>query len=387
MKKSLVFLAMFGVGAAAQAQSSVTLYGAIDAGVTYTSNQQVAHPGGNMGGRSAVQATSGNTAASVFGLKGSEDLGGGNQVVFQLENGFNATTGRLGRNNTLFDRIATVGLASKHLGTLQVGRLYDSATDFVSPFSFSNTLGTQFASHPGDVDNLNQSFNLSNAIKYTSPDYYGLQFGGTYSLGGQPGSFSRNSAYSLGANYSLGGFSAGIGYLSVNNPMSAVYSVSKQGDSNDYTGAFDCTSGPGCALQNVRHMHMAALGAAYDFGAIKLGGVVSRTALNGNESTDQPYAGTDSRYDNYEVNAVYTANDQLKVGVAYTFTHAKMANKNGNINQVNLGGEYALSKRTALYSSLIYQAGQRGSFAQIANLPASSEDKQVAATVGVRHVF
>ncbi|WP_275920803.1 porin, partial [Burkholderia sola] len=76
-----------GFGLTAHAQSTVTLYGLIDEGVNFTSNA---------GGSKAYQMVSGDTVGSNWGLKGTEDLGGGLRALFQLENGFNASTGALG---------------------------------------------------------------------------------------------------------------------------------------------------------------------------------------------------------------------------------------------------------------------------------------------------
>ena len=76
----------------AHAQSSVTLYGLIDAGLMYTNNVK---KGGSQG--PLFQATSGNINGSQFGLRGSEDLGGGLKAIFMLENGFNIRTGSWAR--------------------------------------------------------------------------------------------------------------------------------------------------------------------------------------------------------------------------------------------------------------------------------------------------
>ena len=84
MKKTLMVAALSGVFAtAAHAQSSVTLYGLIDAGLTYTNNQ---------GGSHNSKTTSGAVNGSRWGLRGSEDLGGGLKAIFTLENGFNIAT-------------------------------------------------------------------------------------------------------------------------------------------------------------------------------------------------------------------------------------------------------------------------------------------------------
>src|ERR1700740_862395 len=68
------------------AQSSVTLYGVLDDGLNYTSNS---------GGHHAFAMVSGDTAETSFGLKGSEDLGGGLSAIFTLESGVNLNSGRL----------------------------------------------------------------------------------------------------------------------------------------------------------------------------------------------------------------------------------------------------------------------------------------------------
>lgn len=69
----------------AMAQSSVTLYGIIDNGVTYATNQ---------GGAHTWQAVSGVVAGSRWGFTGAEDLGGGMKAIFTLENGFDGFSGQ-----------------------------------------------------------------------------------------------------------------------------------------------------------------------------------------------------------------------------------------------------------------------------------------------------
>src|SRR6201994_2396795 len=80
MKKSLLALAVLtAVSGAASAQSSVTLYGKVDLGLTLDS--------GNAAGKS-IRLDSGVTGGSRIGFKGVEDLGGGMKAAFQLETGF-----------------------------------------------------------------------------------------------------------------------------------------------------------------------------------------------------------------------------------------------------------------------------------------------------------
>src|SRR5579864_1666890 len=90
MKKTIFVAGILGAFAAsAEAQSSVTLYGTLDAGLVYTNNQA---------GHSNWQQGSGSVSNTYFGLRGSEDLGGGLHAIFTLENGFNLNNGQDSEN-------------------------------------------------------------------------------------------------------------------------------------------------------------------------------------------------------------------------------------------------------------------------------------------------
>src|SRR4029078_6532063 len=88
-------LAMLGAAGAAQAQSSVTLYGVVDAGLGYVSNA-------NQNGDSRWGMINGNLSGDRWGWKGTEDLGGGLKAIFQLENGFDVGTGQLNQGGREF---------------------------------------------------------------------------------------------------------------------------------------------------------------------------------------------------------------------------------------------------------------------------------------------
>lgn len=209
MKKTLIVAALSGVFAtAAHAQSSVTLYGLIDAGITYTNNQ---------GGHSAWSQSTGSVNGSRWGLRGAEDLGGGLKAIFVLENGFGINNGTLKQNGREFGRQAFVGLSHEQYGALTLGRQYDSVVDYLGPLSLTGTQfgGTQFA-HPFDNDNLNNSFRINNAVKYTSVNWAGLKFGALYGFSNN-NQFANNRAYSAGVSYSYAGFNIGAGYLQLNN--------------------------------------------------------------------------------------------------------------------------------------------------------------------------
>ncbi|MBU4609605.1 porin [Achromobacter sp. GG226] len=117
-KKIPSLAALCLLSAAAQAQSSVTLYGVVDVAVGHTSESSgVDVPGGTRvlaSRQSATRMDSGVSAGSRFGLRGVEDLGGGLQAKFQLESGFNVNNGASTQGGLLFGRMAYVGLAGKH---------------------------------------------------------------------------------------------------------------------------------------------------------------------------------------------------------------------------------------------------------------------------------
>jgi len=116
VKRMMAASAVFGVVTTshiAHAQSTVTLYGLISTGILYTSNA---------GGHSQVSMASGPEQLPRFGLKGSEDLGGGTAAIFTLENGFNSANGTLGQGGRMFGRLAYVGLTNDRFGTVTMGR-------------------------------------------------------------------------------------------------------------------------------------------------------------------------------------------------------------------------------------------------------------------------
>src|ERR1700735_5634039 len=127
--KAIVTAGLFGVLAAssAQAQSSVQLYGQVDEWVGATKFP---------GGQSAANVGGGGMSTSYWGMKGSEDLGGGYQAIFALEAFFRAQNGEAGRftGDTFFARNSYAGIVSPY-GTVTAGRLTTQL--FVSPIPFS----------------------------------------------------------------------------------------------------------------------------------------------------------------------------------------------------------------------------------------------------------
>ena len=177
-KRNAVKLAALALSAGAvsapavvHAQSSVTLYGILDAGITYVNNT---------GGSHVVKFDDGVSYGNRFGFKGVEDLGGGLKAVFVLESGFHLGNGTLAQGGAEFGRQAYVGLQNQW-GTISAGNQLDMTNEFMEGYNISS-FGSGYAIHQGDFDRMNGD-RLPNSIKYMSPDISGLTFGGMFSFG------------------------------------------------------------------------------------------------------------------------------------------------------------------------------------------------------------
>ncbi|SAL11884.1 porin [Caballeronia udeis] len=385
MKKSLLALAALGTFAgAAHAQSSVTLYGIVDAGFAYNNNS---------GGHKLYETSAGNLQGDRWGLRGTEDLGGGLKALFVLENGFNAFSGKLGQGGDEFGRQAYVGLSSQ-FGTVTLGRQYDSVVDYTGAFEVGSQWASFYAAHPGDLDNMNNSNRTNNSIKYASNNYSGFTFGGLYSLGGVAGQFNRNQIFSAGVGYAQGPLQLGAGYFNVKNPNFSFFgnnSTSSTTGSN-MTGS---TVYSGYATAKTQQVITAA--GAYTFGAATVGATYSNTQFKDlgqtgvTGATGQTTSGS-AKFHNAELNFKYQLTPALLLGAAYDYTKGYGVN-DAKYHQGVIGADYFLSKRTDLYIDGIYQHASgtdstgKTAVANINGLSASSTSNQVAAVVGIRHKF
>jgi GBP family porin len=389
MKKTLIIAGIMGAFAInAHAQSSVTLYGTLDAGLVYSNNQ---------GGHNNWQQGSGSVSDTYFGLRGSEDLGGGLHAIFTLESGFNINSGKFTESSTLFNRQAFVGLQSDQFGTLTLGRQYDSVVDYLGPLSEAGSgYGNNLAAHPFDNDNLDNSFSIKNAVKYQSANYSGFRFGGLYGFSNDAGQFANNRAYSAGASYTNGGLNVAAAYLQMNNSL---------GGSNLSNGAVSAGDGNNANL-TAALQRTYGVGANYAYGPATVGFVWTHTQDDnliaggqggGSISGFTVPTGTNLHLDNFEINGKYALTPALSLNGAYTFTDGKATggttSGDPKWHTVSLQADYSLSKRTDVYVEGVYQhaSGQLGdgqqNVAMINTLSPSSSGNQVAATVGLRHRF
>ncbi|MGY6255566.1 porin [Paraburkholderia caledonica] len=391
MKKSLLALAALGAFAGvAHAQSSVTLYGIIDEGFNINTNS---------GGKHLYNLSSGVMQGSRFGLRGTEDLGGGLKALFVLENGFDVNNGRLGQGGLMFGRQAYVGLSSQ-FGTVTLGRQYDSVVDYVGPLEAGDQWGGYIAAHPGDIDNFNNAYRTNNTVKYTSADYGGLKFGGTYSFGGVAGNFTSNQIWSLGAGYNNGPLVLGVGYLNARTPAASGGLFNNGGTAA--TPATAVSSPVYGAYTSANTYQVIGAGGAYTFGAATVGLTYSniRFANLGAAFAQPNVRGQSATFNNAEINFKYQLTPALLVGAAYDYTRGASIEgaSRAQYHQGAVGVDYFLSKRTDVYVIGVYQhasgevlnaagTGVTEAHAGINGLSGSSNQNQLAARVGIRHKF
>ncbi|MBN3760476.1 porin [Burkholderia sp. Ac-20365] len=380
----------------AHAQSSVTLYGIIDEGLNYISNS---------GGGKVVSVTSGVIQGSRWGLRGSEDLGDGLKAVFVIENGFDASNGKLGQGGLEFGRQAWVGLSGARLGTVTLGRQYDPRVDFVGPLVSATRWSGAFGTHPADIDNLNNSFRINNSIKYKSPSFGGFAFSALYSMGGVAGSVGRNQIYSFGGGYTYGPFAFGAAYFNAHNPNVSYFGATGTvaATTNGVPGSNLGTAPSLSGFASASTYQSITAGGGFQFGAAHIGVTYSNTAFKGlGDTTSGPnpngFTGS-THYNNAEINGEYRVGPALLLGVAYDYMKgSSISSSHGRLggatyHQVSLGADYSLSKRTDVYVMGMYQHASGTdstggeAHAAIYTITPSDSNHQGVVRVGIRHRF
>lgn len=340
MKKSLLALAVLGAFAgAASAQTNVTIYGLVDAGIT--------HESGGANGNVTKLAT-GVQSGNRLGFKGTEDLGGGLKANFTLENGFDLDTGAQ-RQGALFGRQAWVGL-SGGFGAVNLGRQYNPlfvALDSIDPFGTGLTGASTNLMNPSSV-------RTNNSITYTTPGFNGFSATVLYGLGEVAGETSRGRTYGLSVGYANGPVNVVVAYDNANNGTTAT---------------------PGNTTK------LLLVGGTYDFGVAK-----AHLAYE-TEKTDNNLA--DYRDWMVGVSAPLGAGTLL---ASYINKNDRLANSNTGGKQFAIGYTYPLSKRTNFYTSYGRINNDNGGVNFVGDAssggsaPRAGENSN-AFTVGVRHKF
>lgn len=336
MKKTLIAMAIMAASGAAMAQSNVSLYGIVDAGFESTNK--------TASGDRVNGIDSGLQSSSRFGLRGSEDMGGGLKANFVLEQGFNVDNGNNAESNKAFNRQAWLGL-SGNFGEVRLGRQYTpvrEALEAVDPFALGLAGSITNVWTDGAVV---QRFD--NSVSYRTPSYSGFNGVASYSFGEQEGSTKASSSWSLGGGYDQGPLSLKAVYQNINADTAAA----KVGDVKEYllAGTYDF---------GVAKAHAAFGERKYDFSAV------------GAEMKTRNYmVGVSAPFGAHSVKASYAVNENRTID-------------NADSKQFALGYQYDLSKRTNVYASYAYNK-------QEANIVAPQFGRESANTynVGLRHKF
>jgi predicted porin len=340
---SALSLALLGAASVAHAQSSVTLYGTIDTSITYVNNAN-----GNKSLWAVGNSSGGDLSGTRWGLKGQEDLGGGLKAIFQLENGFNPSTGQLGQGSRLFGRQAFVGLTADQYGTFTLGRQYDPLVDMVQGITGDNYFGSSFAT-VGDVDNYDNSSRTSNAIKYVSPVYSGLQVEGMYAFGGVAGQTGSGQTWSAAASYNNGPISLAAGYFVADNSSAITNGLrasttSGAGWAGTSDGTFD-GSLINLGYQSAKSINIARVAGQYVTGPFTFGLAYSNSQYKADGAS--VFASTE-KYNTGQGFLNYQATPALLLGVGYSYTKSS-GDTGATYHQASLGVDYSLSKRTDVY--------------------------------------
>ncbi|HRL38162.1 MAG TPA: porin [Comamonas denitrificans] len=327
MKKSLIALAVLAASGAAMAQSSVTLYGVVDTGLTYSKGEEsvygMTHVGGNVNSR--------------LGFRGVEDLGNGLKATFNLESGFSADDGTnyMGQDGLAFTRTSTVGLAG-NFGEVRLGRMLTSSYLAVSRYDAFGDTGIG-ASLAWNIPQTGYAPRTENAISYTSPNFSGFKFGAEYGFGEKKD--ARDSRYiGVGATYDNGPLSLGLGFDRINN---VGYAAAVPAGTNPVTTAVAEKLGDDLTSWQ--------LGGSYNFGVAKLLSFYKHT----NEKNVA--TGNKDKFKTFGLGVTAPVGAAGEVKVAYNnYRLSPNAGKTQKADQLSLGYVHNLSKRTALYGTYAY---------------------------------
>ncbi|HEY3045921.1 MAG TPA: porin [Polaromonas sp.] len=380
MKKTLIALAALGAMAgAAQAQSTVTLYGLLDANFgSYKTNVAVGNTVQNL---KQTKIDGGGLNGNRWGLRFSEDVGGGLAVIGNLESGFNIDTGSSGQGGLLFGRKAIVGL-SGGFGTVTIGRnssSYDdvSADHAMMEATIFDPSNTNNGNSPAQAAGINTAANaaaflgrnttwvgfntrFNNSVKYVSPSFSGFSGSAMYAFG-------EDKTQAIGASRSA---SANLKYA--NGPLLISGGWQSEGATR--------TASAKPALENT------LLNVAYDFGVAKVGAGFNRAKYKDViVPAGLPGAGG-------EFKAQKEVSLSVAVPVGATTLSAGYARSKGDTLGKSTGfgvqALYSLSKRTTLYAgALSTKAYDTLTTATLAGLPGSNIGRTTTYAAGIRHRF
>jgi predicted porin len=356
MKKSLIALAVLAASGVASAQSTVTLYGLVDA---YLGSTKTTVNGASLR-QSVINGSGFNT--SRFGLKGSEDLGGGLKANFLLESGFDSSTGAANSytnpftgavSTAVFGRQSWVGVSGA-FGEVKLGKMWTPFDD-VKGSGAAAFDANIFAPAANVWLSNNYQDRPGNAIYYTTPDISG---------------FSAAAMYSLGENKTATASAGNISSVNVKYAAGPAF-VALSHQEEKATGAGSATK-------------YTQLNGSWDFGVAKLLGAYGQVK-NGSTAlalaSPLPVAAgiTVDKSKEYQIGVDVPVGPALTLSGGYARSKITLTGAGGEVKATGFGlaAKYDLSKRTFVYTGL-----------QLAkNTLGNSEVKNDTYAVGVQHKF
>ncbi|EZP53919.1 porin [Delftia sp. NA_296.1] len=377
VKKSvaLAVLAATAPLAAFAQQSSVQLYGIVDAGVRHTTNEGPTKSG-------KTQMIGGGMSQSRWGINITEDLGGGLAAIANLEARFLTDTGEQAAAS--YFQQSWVGLRSKSFGQITLGRQYNMLFDLVTSTYASFPYSPYMEAYKPEIG-MSMGARASNMVKYLAefgPVRGALQYSfdenNTFDkvgTGVAPGGAIKTAGGYL--RYSQSGISAGAGYLGTTLPAGTKVDAYTLGGSYR-VGPWYVNLGYGLNKRKDA------------FPAATAGGGFDQAILNSfwtGSSNGGFVAGDANKRQMYKMGFGYQITPQINVGAHYY--HAKQSgsgtgNFNGKADFLVAVVDYAFSKRTDAYVALDHTKTSGGSGVM---LDANGATKRTGFTVGLRHRF
>jgi predicted porin len=351
------FIAMLALGGAAHAQSSVTIYGIVDAAIV-----------GERGGVAPMtRVTSGAASASRIGFKGDEALGNGLSAFFNLETGARIDTGELDATNTLFNRTALVGLKGD-FGAVSLGRQYTPyhtmLVNIVDPFS-TGYAGTSKNLFPDWGANIR----TSNTIRYATPVLRGVDAEAFYSAGEQS-TISAGRQFGGAVGYASGPLTLRVAYHSRNSDVAGTSTAA----------AVNHELGRNLLLGGSVDLRWAKLSVGYEidkgFNSAPLGNT------NNNYGGVKPTASTDGREVLLGL-AAPIGPGKLMFSVMHKDDRTRL---NQDAESIGIGYLYSLSKRTGLYAAYAHIRNRNGAGYTVANNTESGTGS-TGYNLGIRQTF
>ena len=344
MKKTLLALAVLGFAGAASAQSSVTLFGIVDAGYAHLS----------AGGRSVNGITNSGLNSSRLGFRGVEDLGGGLKAGFWIEGQLNNDVGQGGSQTTGLDfqRRSYVSLMG-NFGEVRLGRDYTASfwnLTIYDPFG-TNGIGTNntiaLISRVG-AGNSTNAVRANNSISYFLPAMGGFSGQFQIAFGENTGGVKTNNYVGFRVGYAAG-------------PLSAAYAYGKT------EGATDAAD---TKYNNI--------GASFDLGAVKPSVLWAQEKAGSGAKVTALELGLTAPMGQGELRAAYSRYD--------------VASSANDWNKLSLGYGYNLSKRTQMYATLARVSNKGAQIVPVSNAGLSAGNaapgkNSTGYEFGVRHIF